>query len=98
MVEDCTAGRTRRYNAPMQKQGRNDLCTCGSGKKFKRCHGVKSDSDRSGRLLMLAVGGAVVAAVAAGVASFTADRSAASTRVWDPAHGHYHNANGTEVP
>ena len=60
----------------MQKQGRNDLCACGSGKKFKRCHGVTSDSDRSGRLLMLAVGGAVVAAVAAGVASFSTDRSA----------------------
>lgn len=23
----------------MQKVGRNDLCPCGSGKKFKRCHG-----------------------------------------------------------
>ncbi|MBC5815422.1 MAG: SEC-C domain-containing protein, partial [Candidatus Eremiobacteraeota bacterium] len=20
--------------------GRNDLCPCGSGKKFKKCHGV----------------------------------------------------------
>jgi hypothetical protein len=82
----------------MQKQGRNDLCACGSGKKFKRCHGVTSESDRSGRLLMLAVGGAVVAAVAAGVASFSADRSGSAVRVWDPAHGHYHDANGTQVP
>ena len=47
---------------------------------------------------MLAVGGAVVAAVAAGVASFTTERSASSVRVWDPAHGHYHDANGTQVP
>ncbi len=23
-----------------EKVGRNDLCTCGSGKKFKKCHGV----------------------------------------------------------
>ena len=23
------------------KQGRNDLCYCGSGKKSKHCHGVK---------------------------------------------------------
>jgi preprotein translocase subunit SecA len=22
-----------------QKVGRNDLCPCGSGKKFKKCHG-----------------------------------------------------------
>jgi hypothetical protein len=26
-------------NIPMNKVGRNDLCPCGSGKKFKRCHG-----------------------------------------------------------
>ncbi|HEY6509647.1 MAG TPA: SEC-C metal-binding domain-containing protein [Vicinamibacterales bacterium] len=82
----------------MSKQGRNDLCACGSGKKFKRCHGVATDSDRTGRILMFVVGGAVVAAVAAGVASFTTDRSASAVRVWDPAHGHYHDANGVQVP
>ena len=25
--------------SPMKKVGRNDLCPCGSGKKFKKCHG-----------------------------------------------------------
>jgi preprotein translocase subunit SecA len=25
---------------PMRKVGRNDLCPCGSGKKYKRCHGA----------------------------------------------------------
>ena len=82
----------------MSKQGRNDLCSCGSGKKFKRCHGVTSSSDRTGRVLMLVVGGAVVAAVAAGVATFSTDRSRSSVRVWDPVHGHYHNENGVQVP
>jgi uncharacterized protein YecA (UPF0149 family) len=24
----------------MEKVGRNDLCPCGSGKKYKRCHGA----------------------------------------------------------
>jgi len=24
--------------------GRNDLCPCGSGKKFKRCHGAPSET------------------------------------------------------
>ncbi|MBI4345741.1 MAG: SEC-C domain-containing protein [Elusimicrobia bacterium] len=24
----------------MQKIGRNDPCYCGSGKKYKKCHGV----------------------------------------------------------
>jgi len=25
---------------PSQKTGRNDHCPCGSGKKYKKCHGV----------------------------------------------------------
>jgi len=25
--------------APNRKLGRNDLCWCGSGRKYKRCHG-----------------------------------------------------------
>jgi hypothetical protein len=46
---------------------------------------------------MIAVGIGVAAAVVAGVASFTAER-ASGDRVWDPAHGHYHNSFGQEVP
>ena len=46
---------------------------------------------------MIAVGIGVLAAVAAGVAAFTTERSSA-VRVWDPAHGHYHDATGTQVP
>ena len=81
----------------MSKIGRNELCPCGSGKKFKRCHGVTSESTRSGRFLMIAVGVGVAAAVVAGVAAFTTER-ASSVRVWDPVHGHYHDANGQQVP
>jgi uncharacterized protein YecA (UPF0149 family) len=33
-------GTELRRDAP--KVGRNDLCPCGSGKKFKHCHGRKS--------------------------------------------------------
>ena len=25
----------------MEKPGRNDPCWCGSGKKYKKCHGAK---------------------------------------------------------
>lgn len=25
---------------PIAKTGRNDACPCGSGKKYKRCHGA----------------------------------------------------------
>jgi len=28
------------YAAADAKRGRNDLCTCGSGQKWKRCHGA----------------------------------------------------------
>ena len=81
----------------MSKHGRNELCHCGSGKKYKRCHGLTSESTQSGRFLMIAVGIGVLAAVAAGVAAFTTERASA-TRVWSPEHGHYHNAAGQEVP
>jgi len=31
----------QRYAAEDARRGRNDLCTCGSGQKWKRCHGVE---------------------------------------------------------
>jgi glycosyltransferase involved in cell wall biosynthesis len=31
---------TQQYRTPIIKQGRNEPCKCGSGKKFKYCHGV----------------------------------------------------------
>jgi len=46
---------------------------------------------------MIAVGIGVLAAVVAGVAAFTTER-ASSVRVWSPEHGHYHDANGQQVP
>jgi hypothetical protein len=81
----------------MAKTGRNDLCSCGSGKKYKKCHGVKTASDRTSKVLMIVVGGAVIAALAAVVASVTTDSRGGSERVWAPAHGHYH-VNGVHVP
>jgi hypothetical protein len=83
----------------MPKTGRNDLCPCGSGKKYKKCH---EPLERSGgvrsRVMLFAVGGAVLVALLAGIASFTGERGSGVTRVWDPAHGHYHDANGVQVP
>jgi hypothetical protein len=49
-------------------------------------------------LLALAVGGALLAAVAAGIASFNSDGSSSGTRVWSAEHGHYHNSAGQAVP
>lgn len=82
----------------MAKTGRNDLCPCGSGRKYKKCcEATARGGAARGRMLVIVVGAAVVAAVAAGIVSFTTDAPAA-TRVWDPAHGHYHDASGTAVP
>ena len=82
----------------MARPGRNDLCTCGSGKKFKRCHGLKTESDRRSTFLTVVVGGAILAAIAVGIASFSGLASPSSVRVWDPVHGHFHNENGVQVP
>lgn len=83
----------------MAATGRNDQCPCGSGRKFKKCCASKTASARQSRVLMIVVGLFVVGALAAGLASFRADGgSGGSVRVWDPAHGHYHDANGVHVP
>jgi len=36
---DATPVAPRPYVRPERKVGRNELCPCGSGKKFKHCHG-----------------------------------------------------------
>ncbi len=76
------------------RTGRNDLCHCGSGRKFKKCCEGKTADARSSRMLMIIVGGALVAALAAGVASFTGESNRGSAPVWDASHGHYHDATG----
>jgi hypothetical protein len=81
----------------MAKTGRNDLCHCGSGRKYKKCHGVKETPAARGRVMLLVVGGAVVAAILIGITSFTGQPSG-PTRIWSPEHGHYHDANGVAVP
>jgi uncharacterized protein len=35
--QDASAGRS------LRRTGRNDPCPCGSGKKFKQCHGAQMD-------------------------------------------------------
>ena len=83
----------------MAKIGRNELCRCGSGRKYKKCcePGERSGGTRS-RVMLFAVGGAVVVALLAGIASFTGERGSGTTRVWSADHGHYHDANGVQIP
>ena len=86
----------------MARPGRNDLCHCGSGKKYKKCHGPKEGASTvKSRTLMIVVGGGILAAIAVGVAQFSGAAGGGSgtgTRTWDPVHGHYHDANGVAVP
>lgn len=83
----------------MAKTGRNDQCPCGSGQKYKKCCEAKDRSgDTRSMVMLLVVGGAVLAAVVAGIASFTGERATGATRVWSTEHGHYHDANGVQVP
>ncbi len=89
----------------MKKVGRNTPCHCGSGKKFKNCHGQKSTGGSQGIYLLL---GVIV--VLAGVVIFSRYSGDPSTsrpnfapqpgaappgKVWSPEHGHWHDAFGT---
>jgi serine-type anaerobic sulfatase-maturating enzyme len=39
---------TRLYAAEDARRGRNDLCSCGSGRKWKRCHGGETRQPQAG--------------------------------------------------
>ncbi|MDA1307489.1 MAG: SEC-C metal-binding domain-containing protein [Acidobacteria bacterium] len=78
----------------MAKIGRNDDCSCGSGKKFKRCCENKSTGLSRGTMLMVVLISVIlVAGVVAAVSNFTSDTSGhvgQSSGVWSEEHGHYH--------
>jgi hypothetical protein len=84
----------------MAKTGRNDHCPCGSGRKYKKCcEATERGGASKNRALIMIVGGAIVAAIAIGAVAFSTDSAPGDgVRIWDPAHGHYHNANGVQVP
>ena len=74
------------------KVGRNDPCSCGSGKKFKKCCEAKQGRTRGATLMAVLVGVILVGGILAVVSNFTTDVTHApkSSGVWDPVHGHYH--------
>lgn len=92
----------------MKKVGRNAPCHCGSGKKFKNCHGQKSGGGSQGFYLLLGV--IVVLAVVVIFSSFSDDPStsrrnfapqpgaAPPGKVWSPEHGHWHDTPGEVTP
>ena len=73
------------------KAGRNDVCPCGSGKKYKKCCELKTQQKARGNtMLLVLVAGLVIAGLAAGISSFRSERDPSSGKVWSPEHGHYH--------
>ena len=78
--------------ARASKAGRNELCPCGSGRKFKRCCESKTRSSLGSRTLLLVVGAIVLGGLAAAFSAWTDDSVPPTMpgRVWSPEHGHYH--------
>ncbi len=77
-----------------EKVGRNAPCPCGSGKKFKQCHGEQS-ADRiesSGKWLAIVLGGVLLLG-ALGFLNALSNRDVDDARpngVWSEEHQHYH--------
>ena len=70
--------------------GRNDRCPCGSGKKYKRCHGARTTSLSNGQRWLFAL---VAIAITGGLVFAVTNRSedhGRQTGVWSAEHGHYH--------
>lgn len=82
-----------------KKVGRNDPCHCGSGKKYKICHGRSAGG--GGKRWML-IGG-VVGVVALGyfvnkILTSDGQNNPPPGKVWSPEHGHWHDATATSTP
>lgn len=79
-------------------QGRNDPCHCGSGKKYKNCHGGQSAV--SNRTLLIG-GGAIVLILAVWLGKGVLGGGGGTPappgapppgKVWSAEHGHWHDA------
>jgi hypothetical protein len=85
----------------MEKIGRNDLCHCGSGKKFKNCH-EKLDGTTNTRNRGFVIGAIVVLMIILAIVMMTIESQstgengapgpAPEGKVWSQAHGHWHDA------
>jgi hypothetical protein len=70
--------------------GRNEPCHCGSGKKYKYCHGATSGGVTNGQrwlytLVAIAIVGGLILAVTS-----RSDDAPTPGGVWSAEHGHYH--------
>ena len=75
------------------KAGRNDLCPCGSGKKYKKCCEIKQQRNRVSAVMIALVAAAVLGALLFSLSSRGEERASLTPgagRVWSPEHGHWH--------
>jgi len=78
--------------AQVAKVGRNDACSCGSRKKFKKCCEPKPERNRAAPVIAVLVGVTMLGGLLSMAADFSSDAAheAKTTGVWSPEHGHYH--------
>ena len=83
------------------KINRNEPCHCGSGKKYKACHGLKTDETPWKKMAIY--GGIALVAIwflkdVFSSASSGNTQSAPPGKVWSEEHGHYHDINTNQFP
>lgn len=90
----------------MARQKRNELCACGSGKKYKVCHGSQPRRDDHPAnspankwafaivmlflLVLIAWGGITLFTDTPAAASSGPSGDAPAGKVWSEEHGHWH--------
>lgn len=72
--------------------GRNEPCTCGSGRKYKRCCALKAQKASLGSRIAISVIGLMLltGAVYMFVSINDDDQALQPERVWSEEHGHWH--------
>lgn len=77
----------------MSAVGRNAPCTCGSGKKYKRCCALKQHKMSVGGWAAMSIVGLMLLAGVVIMLSSLNDidsEPTGSRRVWSAEHGHWH--------
>jgi uncharacterized protein YecA (UPF0149 family) len=78
-------------------QDRNARCHCGSGKKYKNCHGAENAGPGRKIPMGYVIGGVAVLAVAGFIllrqtGGSKSPGGAPPGKVWSAEHGHWHDA------
>ncbi len=83
----------------MAKIGRNDPCSCGSGKKYKNCHQQMDNEKQNGKRNLIIAGVIALLMIFAAIGFYFNNQSPGNTapgeapkgKVWSEEHGHWHD-------